>query len=426
MKVDPISTYCKSDVLIVIYGNKLCNKHYNNDDQSKYIANKLRELARLTLHMRKICPDVKTLDDIINPKLFTKVVVAVTDLCGWDAEKRSIATPSLGIKLGQLLTKVSAIVASRAIQSKNSNHEDRKRAKDFQYLIEREWDDEIAKQSRTELETRKWNKPQLIPLTEDLVKLKKHLLAVQKQSISDLEKSNTDLRAYKELTSSTLASIIIFNRRRQGEPSKLKIDYDDIRKHTFNKEVEESLTEFERRLCTSLKRIEIRGKRGRKVPLILTTNDEAAIKQLIKCRVAVGVNENNPYVFAVSSSNSINYIRGSDALRKHAQSCGLKEPDVVTSTKLRKHVATLTQLLNLEERELEMLATYLGHDISVHREFYRLPEHTTQLAKCGKLLTMIDEGKCQDFIGKRLDDINLDLGGLLFTLFLCINQTQNN
>ena len=49
MKVDEISTCCKTDPLIVSYGNKLCHKHLYNDDQSKYIANKMRKLARITL-----------------------------------------------------------------------------------------------------------------------------------------------------------------------------------------------------------------------------------------------------------------------------------------------------------------------------------------------------------------------------------------
>lgn len=58
-----------------------------------------------------------------------------------------------------------------------------------------------------------------------------------------------------------------------------------------------------------------------------------------------------------------------------------------------------------------MLANFLGHDITIHREFYRLPEHTLQLAKVGKLLTMLDAGKCKEYIGKSLDDVVIDLQG---------------
>lgn len=204
----------------------------------------------------------------------------------------------------------------------------------------------------------------------------------------------------------------MFNRRRQGEPAKLKMCQLEREDDELNDEVTKSLSEFEKKLCTNLRRLEVRGKRGRKVPLILTKRNEEAIQLLVKVRDCIGVSSSNPYVFAVVSNNSGNFIRGNDALRKHVLLSHLKRPDVITSTKLRKHIATLSQLLNLEERELEMLANFMGHDITIHREFYRLPEHSLQLAKVGKLLVMLDEGKCSEYVGKSLDEINIDLQGM--------------
>ena len=46
----------------------------------------------------------------------------------------------------------------------------------------------------------------------------------------------------------------------------------------------------------------------------------------------------------------------------------------ITSTKLRKYVATVSQILNLEENELETMERFMGHDINIHPAFYRLPE----------------------------------------------------
>ena len=63
--------------------------------------------------------------------------------------------PSLGIKLGQLLGKVASMVATQAMQ--NGDRDLRRSAKDFFALLDTEWDDEIGKRSRTELDTRKWN-----------------------------------------------------------------------------------------------------------------------------------------------------------------------------------------------------------------------------------------------------------------------------
>ncbi|XP_060596084.1 neprilysin-like, partial [Ruditapes philippinarum] len=72
-------------------------------------------------------------------------------------------------------------------------------------------------------------------------------------------------------------------------------------------------------------------------------------------------------------------IRATDALRKFGHECGAKHPELLTSTLFRKHIAVMAQMLNLKENELDVLAGFLGHDVRIHREFYRLPEDTTQV-----------------------------------------------
>ena len=67
----------------------------------------------------------------------------------------------------------------------------------------------------------------------------------------------------------------------------------------MNDEVEKSPLEFEKQLCLSIKRIDIRRKRGRKVPLILTQVNGKYINLLIKCSTTVGVSKKNPYIFPV-------------------------------------------------------------------------------------------------------------------------------
>ena len=77
-------------------------------------------------------------------------------------------------------------------------------------------------------------------------------------------------------------------------------------------------------------------------------------------------------------------------------------------TKLRKQLATVTQIAQLNEGELEQVANFMGHDLKVHREFYRLPTNTIQMAKVSKLLLALDEGKIKSIKGCSLDDISLD------------------
>lgn len=62
----------------------------------------------------------------------------------------------------------------------------------------------------------------------------------------------------------------------------------------------------------------------------------------------------------------------------------------------------------MEEKEVDWLARHLGHDIHVHRDFYRLHESTIEIAKVSKLLLSVDQGDTGKFAGRTLEEIELD------------------
>ena len=54
----------------------------------------------------------------------------------------------------------------------------------------------------------------------------------------------------------------------------------------------------------------------------------------------------------------------------------------------------------------------MGCEIRIHREYYRLHESTTELAKVSKILVaIVDEGSISKWIGKPLDQIDVDVNG---------------
>lgn len=69
----------------------------------------------------------------------------------------------------------------------------------------------------------------------------------------------------------------------------------------------------------------------------------------------------------------------------------------------------MCQILNLKEHEMNRLAAFMGHDIRIHREFYRMSDDTVHLAKISKLFLAFESGKISDYNGKSLDEINLDI-----------------
>ena len=135
----------------------------------------------------------------------------------------------------------------------------------------------------------------------------------------------------------------------------------------------------------------VRGKKGRSVPILFSKSMRAQVNLLLEMRDAAGVGSSE-YIFVNSMSQDRRPLRGCDCLRKFAKLSGMKHPEALTSTKLRKHIATMSQVLNLQDNELDLLASFLGHDIRVHRDVYRMPESTTRLAMVSNLLMASEEG----------------------------------
>ncbi|KAK0143861.1 hypothetical protein N1851_017928 [Merluccius polli] len=125
-------------------------------------------------------------------------------------------------------------------------------------------------------------------------------------------------------------------------------------------------------LSLNKRRIEIRGKRNRKVPILLMPDMLSSMEALVAHRRAYGVPDVNPFFFSRPEAET--HLRGSDAIRQIARECEAKHPENMFSTKLRKHVSTLSTVLNLKNNDMDILANFLGHDIWIHRQHFKLAE----------------------------------------------------
>jgi hypothetical protein len=131
----------------------------------------------------------------------------------------------------------------------------------------------------TGLHVAKFNKPQLLPLTKDAQMLHKYL-----KEESDKLRKNCQVEDYRRFAEICLAQIILFNRKRSGEAERLKLE--NFQSCVIDTEVDEdilsSLTPLEKEIIKSHKRVEILGKRGSKVPVILTDDMIRNLKFLMK------------------------------------------------------------------------------------------------------------------------------------------------
>lgn len=126
-------------------------------------------------------------------------------------------------------------------------------------------------------------------------------------------------------------------------------------------------SEAEKLTAQSYYHVEIRGKLGRPVPLLISIEMAEAIDLLLRFRQMAGVEKDNVFLFAKPGKG---HFDANIALRQAAYECGAERPQYLTGTRLRKHVASIVQSLDLTEGDLRVLCGYLGHTTKTHIENY--------------------------------------------------------
>lgn len=189
------------------------------------------------------------LKDYIHPAKFPKLTEAVHAVSGFDPEGHSYRTPSLSLKLKHSLKACAEIIQAESLIS--GDEQSHRNAVEFFKLCDLNWKWEVSGQALTDLQQRKFDKPQLLPLTEDLFKLQKHLVARATENAKRLSK-NSGVEAWSQLCQVILCSIVLFNRRRAGETERITLSqYQVCSKTSADSAIVESLSDLERRLCAT-------------------------------------------------------------------------------------------------------------------------------------------------------------------------------
>jgi len=401
MRMDEVGQVASKDALILKLGQCLSRRFGGDSEQFNYIRGKMRLVAKLLIALRKSSGEVSTsLSDYMVPTKFQAVLSAAKECAQLNDSGTEYGAPSSAVKSGGIIRQLVEIKQSDALQRGDSVTAES--CTQFLKLCDVNWANEVSCVAHRNLSQRKRNGVLFLPLTEDVIQLNKFLVS-EANNLVDMAADSAD--AFFSLTQVVLAKLILFNRKRQGEASKIQLEDYQKKGKSDNTVAALALNEFEKALLRTLERMEIKGKRGRTVPILLTEELVRWIDKLTEARPAF-VPTSNPYLFA--SAGECSYYRGADALRKFSLQCNAKCPTRLTSTNLRKSVACMAQVLSLKEHEMESMATFLGHDIAVHRQFYRLPLDVMQVARVSKIFLAAEQGRISDYAGKGLTDISLD------------------
>ncbi|XP_063400627.1 uncharacterized protein LOC134685111 isoform X2 [Mytilus trossulus] len=409
---DVIGQKVKNDQSILVLGKSLFDKL--GRERSAGIRYSLRLLARIKTEVLLLKPVGDTAgDDLVNflrPENFNLFVAAVKTIVKVSEEKTlngvdMFMKPELAKKAGQIIRKLSEHHLGAMVTQRN--REGREDIADFLFLIETQWTDKIGSQAHQSSKERTFNKKEVLPLTQDIMKLATHQNAKIPEKMKELSEEKTIVN-WKELAYLVLSKIQAFNFRRGNETSKMQlIKYSNRADwRGGNEELYKSLSAVERELAKKMDLVEVIGKKNRKVPVLLTPLMKRGIDLLISTRDSSGVEKSNIFVFAKGERS---YIEGAEALNHVLKEVeGLKHPENIRFPKMRKYFATTVQLFGIKEHELAEVARHMGHELAVHRQYYRLQDDVIELAKVSKLLLAVESGKANAFRGMSIDDIDID------------------
>lgn len=271
----------------------------------------------------------------------------------------------------------------------------------------------------------------MLPLLSSLSSLVLYLRRLQHSAFLSLSRQLQSAEAWRLLCHSSLALLILYNRRRECEVSKLTIA--EYRSRVTPQcpvpvppgappaltPLEASLSPFERLVLPHLPRVGVQGKRGRVQPLILPPHCEPCLELLLQTRQDVGVDPANPYVFARPYHSPATPLRGTDLLRSLARSSGTRNPRALTQTRVRRQVAILTQLLLLGEGEepgqpggsaVERLEHFLEREYHVTQSCAGIGQDPGLMGRVGRVV-LCGERDGVLFRGMSLNHICLELDG---------------
>ena len=186
--------------------------------------------------------------------------------------------------------------------------------------------------------------------------------------------SQTDIgkSEYVELRNLACSRVTLFNARRGGEASRLKVSQWTNRSQWLDKATVEQLSEEEKLWFKELTILYGTGKGNHLVSTIIPKDMVVAMELLVsaKIREQAGVPKQNDFLFP--STESKLHCGGWDTTNYVCQKAGV-ESDLINATNQRGRISTLYAALDVPEKQREYFYSHMGHSAQVNAGTYQRP-----------------------------------------------------
>lgn len=358
----------------------------------------VRHVVNFLLHCRTNSDNIVTGSDLVDPTKYKSVAKCLSSWAGTGADGKP-RHPSKSKRVGELLSELSKSAIDYAIG--NELVDLRGSVLLWQDLHKRRHA-LVSKNTREQLKLRTLNSQTFFPFFEDIEKLNKHL----DNKMETWVYQETE-EAYLKICSAVLAKIILFNRKRQGEASKILVtDFERSLQKNQSKgdpHVLDSMDRVSRFLQKSMFMLEFVAKGGGRGAVLLTDVMLSRMKDIVRMRPAVVLSK-SVYFFARPGRCS-SHIQGHTVLTAEAKEAQVKSPELFKSTALRKHMATMAQTCHLTGNDKALLVSYMNHTQLVHSTYYE--KQLTDVAK-GTVAQILFRMNTGEFDGRTVTEQDLN------------------
>lgn len=385
-------------------------------DKAESIRKILRDLLFLEEALTNAyrCSYKKQIQDFLTMGNVGPIIKVIKDASGFHKEpfkKPELMKPTKAERLCRVIEQFAEFCMLKQEIEENCLAFDR--TKRFLALFKNESETELKKLSYVVNKRRWYNKVDVLPLSSDIADLHRKLEEDSPMLTKEF-KSNLTCSAWIKLANNVMSRLELWNKRREGEVGKIKVE--ELRNcevatkaHIGNMsdEVKETLDDISKDMLNNYYLLETEGKTLKKVTVVIR-KDLLQIMKLFAMpenRKTVGVPEINEFLFA-ATRGSLKNLSAGRALRTSREDPGLKlkNASAITGTSLRKHLATVTQSMDLTENQQDELANHLSHNILIHRKFYRKAQPIVELTSVNKLLNLSTTNTVKRNINKTLSE----------------------
>lgn len=356
------------DWLVVCYGNILC-LNFSPHFQQGHIRNKMRSAARVLFAAKSISSSVTDFSSLYHVSMCNTVIEAIRFVAKFDSKSKQFGSPATASALVTLINTIGDLLVVESMKVDDAEKE--RSAERFLKVFQKEVRLKINKLVAVQQAKARRRKKKNIPTTDDIHTLATYLDSEREKCFADLSKKFS-YDKWSQLSELTLVSILLFNRRRTGEMMNLTLD-DYKHREMVDKQSTASMNTVPEEIKQRIKsRIEPRGKRDGRAPILLKHTFESCLEILIHYREKVGIPKSNDFIFALpSKTGQIRTVNACNALLSFSIACGAENPSSLRGTLFRKHMATFSSTKNLSDNDITNLASFMGHSDKIHREYYR-------------------------------------------------------